>query len=438
MRKQATVIGFALFAMFFGAGNLIFPPYLGMESGTLWPLGVLFFILIDVVIACLGIYALNAAGGGEVSFERAIGKIPAILLNSAAILCTGVFIAMPRTAATTYEMSVVPTLGSDVSAFWFSLVYFALVLVLVIRESRVVDIIGKILTPLLVIGVGILIIAGLVNPFGVIGPPLTEHVVQKGINAGYQAMDVICVIGYSIILKDTLLSHKITDRKKGLSILLFASILSGVMLTLIYGGLAYLGAMTGMSFGPELNQAELIVQITYTLMGDVGVGILGVVVFLACLSTAIGLISAAAAYFEHITNGKLSYRTCVIICVIAGIGICNIGLDAIIALASPILSLICPPFMITIILLLFRNRIASKRTYQYAALGAFAASIFITLQSTFGILPVVELLPLYDYGFAWLPFAVLGMVIAYVVNATRGPQKRFVYTGKETPSKKDR
>ena len=111
MQKETWVTGFALFAMFFGAGNLIFPPYLGMESGSLWPVGLTFFVLIDVVMACLGIYALNAAGGGEVAFARTIGKIPANILNTAAIVCTGILIAMPRTAATTYEMAIVPSFG---------------------------------------------------------------------------------------------------------------------------------------------------------------------------------------------------------------------------------------------------------------------------------------------------------------------------------------
>ena len=108
MKKETIATGLALFAMFFGAGNLIFPPYLGMESGELWPAGLAAFVLIDVVLACLGIYALNAAGGGEVAFERTIGKVPALILNTAAILCTGLLIAMPRTAATTYEMAIQP------------------------------------------------------------------------------------------------------------------------------------------------------------------------------------------------------------------------------------------------------------------------------------------------------------------------------------------
>lgn len=410
MTKETWVIGFALFAMFFGAGNLIFPPYLGMESGTLWPLGLAFFVLIDVVMACLGIYALNAAGGGEIAFRRTIGKIPANILNTAAIVCTGVLIAMPRTAATTYEMTIVPSFDATIPLFPFSIAFFALVLLLTITESRVVDIIGKVLTPLLVVGIGALIICGIVNPLGPVGSPLTDAVVQDGINAGYQAMDIICVIGYSIVLQNALKERGFKMRDQQLKILTFASIIAAAMLALIYGGLTYLGATSG-QFGAHLDQAALIVAITEHLMGHAGVIILGVVVFLACLTTAIGLISATAEYFRQLTHDRLSYHFGVIFCIVAGLLICNLQLENIIRWATPVLTMVCPPFMTTIVLILFARHIPSKRVYQGAALGAFLASIPLALHDAFGICAFVEIMPLFTYGFAWLPFAVLGGII---------------------------
>lgn len=410
MKKEAAVTGLALFAMFFGAGNLIFPPYLGMESGVLWPMGLAFFVLIDVVLACLGIYALSAAGGGEVAFARTIGKVPAVLLSAGAILCTGVLIAMPRTAATTYEMAIVPSFG-DVGLLPFSLAFFAVVLVLTIRKSKVVDIIGKVLTPLLVLGIVALIMAGIIGPIGPVGQPLSQHVAQDGILAGYQAMDILCIIGYSIVLQDTLRSDGFTERAVTLRILTVASIIAGVLLTLIYGGLTYLGAMSASAFPPDVTQAELIVGITYQLMGSAGVGILGIVVTLACLTTAIGLIGSTAAYFQHLTHDRISYRTGVIACTIAGVLICNLGLELIISLASPILVLVCPPFMTTVVLMLFARRIHSNRVYQGAAAGAFLASIPLAVHSAFGVWGFVEVLPLFSYGFAWLPFAIVGGLI---------------------------
>lgn len=415
MTKETWVTGLALFAMFFGAGNLIFPPYLGMESGSLWPVGLAFFVLIDVVMACVGIYALNAAGGGEVAFSRTIGKVPANILNTAAIVCTGILIAMPRTAATTYEMAVTPLFGDGVPMLPFSLGFFALVLLLTIAESKVVDIIGKVLTPLLVLGVGALIACGIANPLGPIGEPHSGMVVQDGISAGYQAMDIICVIGYSIVLQNALKGDGFKARSQQLRILTFASLIAAVLLTAIYGGLTYLGATTGQTFGPGLDQAALIVAITEHLMGRTGVVILGFVVLLACLTTAIGLISATAEYFRQLTHDRVGYRFGVVFCVVVGILICNLQLDNIIRWASPVLAMVCPPFMTTIVLILFARLIPSRRLYQGAALGAFLASLPLALHDAFGICSFVEVMPLYSYGFAWLPYAVLGGVAGWLL-----------------------
>lgn len=416
MTKETWVTGLALFAMFFGAGNLIFPPYLGMESGSLWPVGLAFFVLIDVVVACVGIYALNAAGGGEVAFQRTIGKIPANILNTAAIVCTGILIAMPRTAATTYEMGIMPLFGDGISLLPFSIGFFALVLVLTITESRVVEIIGKVLTPLLVLGVGALIVCGIANPLGPIGEPHSNMVVQEGIAAGYQAMDVICIIGYSIVLQNALKGDGFKARAQQLRILAFASLIAGVLLTLIYGGLTYLGATTGQTFGANLSQAALIVAITEQLMGSAGVIILGLVVLLACLTTAIGLISATAEYFRQLTHDRVGYRFGVVCCVIAGVLICNLELDNIIRWASPVLTIVCPPFMTTVVLILFARFIPSKRLYQGAALGAVLASLPLSLYDAFGICAFVEAMPLYSYGFAWLPYAICGGIIGWLVG----------------------
>ena len=202
MRKDALVTGLALFAMFFGAGNLIFPPYLGMTSGNEWILGFACFIFVDVVLSCVGIFALNAAGGANAAIEGTLGRVPGLAMNTAAILCTGVLIATPRTAATTYEMAVMPLIGDGMGLAPFSVLFFALVLALTFRQSRVVGIVGKVLTPLLVLGIIVLVAAGVVNPVGDVGAPHSAHVAQDGILAGYQAMDIIACVGFAIVIQD--------------------------------------------------------------------------------------------------------------------------------------------------------------------------------------------------------------------------------------------
>ena len=420
------VIGLALFAIFFGAGNLIFPPFLGMTAGDEWPAAFGCFVLIDVVITCLGLFALNRAGGSTAAIEGTLGRRAGLLINSAAVLCTGVIIASPRTAATTFEMTVIPLAGDAVGLLPFSLVFFAVVFALTIRQSKVVDIIGKILTPLLVAAIVVLVAVGIASPIGPIGTATSTTVAQDGISAGYQAMDILCIAGFAVLLQDAVISHGHRSRRSQLPVVTKACLVAAVLLTLIYGGLTYLGATASLTLDPALSQAQLLVQITRTLLGGTGVLLLGVIVGLACLTTAIGLIGASAAFFERVTGGKLRYPVGVVIAVTASILICNLGLTNIINLASPILAIICPPYMITVVLLLFIRHIHSTWVFKGAAGGALVASVAITLHTTFGVWGTIEALPLYSFGFAWLPPALAGALAGWMLSYAFGYQNDLV------------
>lgn len=229
--------------MFFGAGNLIFPPTLGQLSGTLWPWGFVGFLITDAVLSCLGVYAVNAAGGPRHAFERALGKVGGTVLGTAAILCLCVLFAMPRTAATTFELSVSPYLGDGAESYLvpFSIAFFFVVYLLACRKSRVVDIIGKFFTPTLVIGVVVLIVAGIVQPIGPIEAPLTSTVFQEGVRSGYQTMDVLGAAAFSIIILESGLVSERPEGRERLTLLARASIGAVAMLGLVYGGLTYLG-----------------------------------------------------------------------------------------------------------------------------------------------------------------------------------------------------
>ena len=374
------VTGFALFAMFFGAGNLIFPPHLGLTSGTEWTLGFACFVFVEVVLSCVGIYTMVSGGGSISALQNVVGKTPGILLNVLAILCTGVFIAPPRTAATTYEMAIVP-FTDKISLFAFSIIFFVIVFVFTIRPTRFVDLIGKFLTPVLIICTFLLIIVGILYPIGEVAAPISQTVAQDGIIAGYQTMDILAVSGFGIVVLNTLRLKGYTERKAQLKATIGTCLVAGILLALIYGGLAYLGATSSSIANDNLNQAQLIVAITNHLLGVPGLVILGVIVGFACLTTAIGLIGATAYFFENFTNGKVKYETWVIINTLISICLCNLGLTTIIKIAVPILTIICPPFMVTVILLLFRNQIKSTIFYKAIAFIAFLYGLVSTIQS---------------------------------------------------------
>ena len=162
--RDVIVVGFALFSMFFGAGNVIFPPYLGMESGQQWLAGFSAYYIADIGLALLGMFALLRVGSSEAVLHR-VGRVPAEILMCAIILCIGPMVAIPRTSASTFEMAIAPNLPG-VSPVLFSILFFAVILALCIKESAVVDIVGKILTPLLLVGLFAIILKGIFSPLG--------------------------------------------------------------------------------------------------------------------------------------------------------------------------------------------------------------------------------------------------------------------------------
>ncbi|MEI3547660.1 MAG: branched-chain amino acid transport system II carrier protein [Adlercreutzia sp.] len=313
MNKDALVVGLALFAMFFGAGNLIFPPYLGMESGELWPLGLACFVFFDVVVSCVGVFAINNAGGSILSIQNALGKKAGLALNTAAILCVGMLIAPPRCAATTFEMAIAPWFGDAIGLLPFSVAFFAVVLLLTLKPTRIIDVVGKVLTPLLVAGIVVMVIAGIVNPLGPVGAPETDTVVADGVLAGYQTMDILAVVGFSILVQESVRAAGYGEKRDQMRVTARASLVACVLLAVIYGGLTYLGATSASVVPHTVSQAELITMIVWKLMGEAGVAVLGIVVGLACLTTAIGLCGATADYVERITMRRVSYRAALII-----------------------------------------------------------------------------------------------------------------------------
>ena len=180
--KDSLVIGFALFSMFFGAGNVIFPPYLGLGCGREWVLGFLCYYLADIGLALLAMFAVLRSGSSD-AITRPIGRIPARVLMSAVVLCIGPMLAIPRTAASTYEMSLQP-LASGVSPVVFSVLFFLVILLLCLRESAVVDIVGKVLTPALLAGLLVLIVVGVVHPMGPVGEILSRPAADRYLRAG--------------------------------------------------------------------------------------------------------------------------------------------------------------------------------------------------------------------------------------------------------------
>ena len=424
--RDVIVVGFALFSMFFGAGNVVFPPYLGMEAGPQWLAGFSAYFIADIGLALLGMFALLRVGSSEAVISR-VGKVPAELLMCAIILCIGPMVAIPRTSATTFEMAISPNL-SGVSPVLFSVLFFALILVLCIKESAVVDIVGKILTPLLLLlGLFAIIIKGVITPVGEISAlPQISNVAVTGIKAGYQTMDALAALPFGIIVLQSVTAKGYDNSKKQFRVVGGSAILAGVLLLAVYMGLAYLGATVSGQYNGTIGRAQLVMAIVEALMGKVGMILFGVVVGLACVTTAIALTSSAAAYFAELCRGKVPYKAFVIaICVFSAV-VSNLGLDRIVAVAAPVLDVIYPPTLVLIFISLLMPRMPDCVS-RGACIGALITSVLCTLTAHGVNIPVVPSLPLYDLGLSWLiPAAVFGLAASLLPFRARSREKRIV------------
>src|SRR3712207_615039 len=350
--------------MFFGAGNLVFPPYLGVLDGTKWFLGFIAFLFADGGLALLGVIAMTSTGGDLDALYGRAGKKLGLVIGTASILCIGPFLAIPRTAATTFEVGIQPVFGNSVNQIVFSIIFFAIVLFLSIKPSKVVDIVGQFLTPALLICLAILIIKGIVSPLGTpLERTLVDNVVVKGIYEGYQTMDAMASCIFAGIVIGSVKDKGYTDKASMVKATIMAGAVAVIGLGFVYGGLAYLGATVSPMFDDTVAKSALIISITESILGGPGKVILGVIVALACLTTAIGLSSSCGNYFRDITGGKLKYeRTVIVVCVFSAV-VSNLGLDKIIAMAEPILLAVYPAVVTYIILGLFNKKIENNNIF---------------------------------------------------------------------------
>ena len=414
--KDIIVVGFALFAMFFGAGNLIFPPYLGVISGSSWITGFTGFILSDVGLALLAILAAAKCNGDINKVLGRSGKNLAIILGSAIMICLGPLVAIPRTSATTFEMGVQP-LFSGFSPILFSIIFFAATFILTIKPSKVVDIIGAYLTPALLVALAILIIKGIIIPIGEMSStPLIENLFSEGIKQGYQTMDALGAVALSAVIITSLANKGYKDEEQKIKLTLKSGVVAAIGLVLVYGGLTYLGATVSTMYGIDVVRTKLIVEITASLLGTPGKVILAIIVALACLTTSIGLTSATAQFFEKITYGKLKYELIVtVVCVFSAV-VSNFGVSTIIQFAAPILDIIYPATMVLVIMTLFGTKIKNDNAFKGATYTALLVSI-LTVANNMDIVNIsfINELPFSTLGFNWIVPVLIGGIIGNLI-----------------------
>ena len=256
------VVGFALFSMFLGAGNLIFPPYLGLHAGETWLPALIGFLLTGVGLPLMTVYATLRSGGTIMTLARYVGRPFGRLLGLIVVLSIGPMFAIPRTAATTYEVgiaTIVPSIPIEVS----SIVFFVIVWALTINRSKVVDRLGKYLTPFLLLTLFAIVVAAVINPIGTPGAAAEPaYNFAGGFTEGYQTMDALAASMFAGVALSNIVARGYNNREEQLSMSIRCGVIAAVLLGLVYCGLTYGGAGATGAFPADIDRSALLIGMT--------------------------------------------------------------------------------------------------------------------------------------------------------------------------------
>ena len=420
-KKDILISGLALFAIFFGAGNLIFPPYLGVITGDGWLATMVGFLLADPVIPILTVIVTAAAGGKAVDIGKRVGDKFAKILTLAAIICIGPAFAIPRTAATTYEVGF-QSFFPNLPIWVVTIVFFAITFALSFKESNVVNIIGKYITPALLVFLFIVIVKAIISPIGKpVDVPVESGYFVKGFYEGYQTLDAFASPLFTGIVVADLMrkGYGKQSRKDRLSFIISVGIVASIFLSLVYGGLTYLGASGSSIFTADDSRVEILVSLVYMTLGNFGKFALSVCVTLACLTTAIGLTSSAGNFIEELTHGKVKYIYTVIVVTIISFLLSSLGVDAIINLAVPVLTIGYPIIIALVFYMIFDKKVPYNMAYILMVIGVTIVAVIEIFGKQLGLGALVEIiksLPLAQFGFTWFIPSLVCFVIGWILG----------------------
>lgn len=450
-RKERVLIGFTLFSMFFGAGNLIFPPFLGAEAGTLTWHAMRGFLLSAVGLPVLGVAAVAMAGGLD-RLGRRVHPGFAFVFTLLIYLSIGPCLAIPRTASTSFEMAVLPYLGGLGTALGsraqliYSVVFFCIAMALAFRPDKLTDRLGKVLCPTLLILIAVIFTGCLIWPLGAYGAPAKEYAdsaAVKGFLEGYQTMDTIAALNFGIIIALNIRAKGVQEDGAVVRETVKAGVIAGLLMAAVYVALAHIGAPAGAKMRYPGNGARILTFVADSLFGRAGMILLGMIFFIACLNTCVGLLSCCSEYFSTILPA-VGYRLWVVVFAGVSLLISNAGLDRILQFSVPVLNAIYP-VAIVLIALAFLNPLIKgwKRVYPCAILFTGAASVLYALEECSfldKVLPwllgrlfgdavsgaaaaagvrleaLLALLPGYEAGLGWILPAAAGCVLGILLS----------------------
>ncbi|MEO0571494.1 MAG: branched-chain amino acid transport system II carrier protein [Bacteroidota bacterium] len=417
-RKEIFVVAFALFSLFFGAGNLILPPQLGFKAENTWIWVTLGFAISAVIIPILGILAHAKLQGTLFDIAKKVSPTFS-LVYCYLIYAVSISLPSPRTASVTHEMAIAPNFNS--SSWITSTIYFGLVLVFVLNRSKILNLIGKFLTPgilIILITIFITAITGFEFSFG---PSQYPSPFTHGILEGYQTFDAIgaVVVGGVIIISVNLKYEHLSFEEKR-QLIGKAGLYSGLGLFLVYAGLILSGALMTNEFDDGISRTALLQGISLKTLGNSATLFLGVLVSLACFTTAVGIVTGAADFIKgRFKDSQKAYTIAAIIGCVLGVVMGQFNVGYIIAVALPVLMFMYPVTIVLIILNLLPDNYCSKKVFQWVVVSTLLFSIPDCLKSIGLEGPIsssTNWIPLSDFHMGWVLPATLVFILANLIK----------------------
>lgn len=426
-------IGLMLFALFFGAGNLIFPAFLGQEAGThYWP-AIIGFLITGTGLPFLGILAIGLSGKEDLqSLASRVHPIYGLIFTVVLYLTIGPFFALPRTGTVSFEIGVAPFLSEGhmtIGLVIFTIIFFGVTLLLSLSPSKIVDRVGKLLTPLLLVVILVLIIASLVKPMGTAEAATGKYISDSfvsGFLEGYMTMDALAALVFGIIVVNAVKAVGAKSRKQIAVMSTKTGLIAIVLLAFIYVFIGLIGTQSVAELGRQANGSPVLSGAAQFYFGSFGKILLAAIVFLACLTTSIGLVTACASYFNKLLP-VINYKAFVVIfSVFAGL-VANIGLSKIISYSVPVLMAVYP-LTVVLVILTFLNGLFKGRRVVYVSTILFTAVISVTeffraLGFNLGVIDTffARYLPFYQISMGWVVMGGIGLLIGWVIALLTKP-----------------
>ena len=425
------IIGFALFAIFFGAGNLIFPPYLGVTAGENWGIATLAFLISDPLLSIIAVMVVAALGGSALNVGRRVHPLFASALAAICVLLIGPIFAVPRTGASTHEIFV-QSYVPEAPQWITSLVFFGIVLWITYQENSVMDAIGKYLTPILLIILFLIFVGAVLQPNASFAATDRTGLFAQGFKEGYQTMDVLgAPLLAGVVMKD-ITRRGYLNKKDQFRMMFGVGIVAFILLALEYSTLAFSGASMSTVIDSTAQRAAMLTTIVKNLLGSWGQLAMGLAVCFACLTTAIGLTTTCGQYFEEVSKGKISYKKTILVTVAVEFIISLVGVDSLINLAVPVLTFIFPIMIALILFSAFDQYIPYDWTYLGAVVGAGIVGLVQGINTLSQLLggnlledtaTWISTFPLATYGLEWIVPTFIGAVLFTIAAAILKPKQ---------------